>query len=125
MVNKNYSRKTLDLRQAIQPSPAIVSVSSQRVTRSSNLLSKESRGIVHYGNNFVNNKVNDYFRNSMNEHAPTREGLDPLIKKLGDSFKWYPPNKEIGSGSVPKPEKILQKLQQCGTTAMVQNGING
>ena len=40
MVKKKYSRKTLDLRQAIQPSPAIISVSSQRVTRSSNVLSK-------------------------------------------------------------------------------------
>ena len=27
------------------------------------------------------------------------------MKKLEDSFKWYPPNVEIGSGSVPKPEK--------------------
>ena len=51
------------------------------------MLSKESRGIVHYGKNFVNNKVNDFFTDSVNEHAPTREGLDPLIKKLGDSFK--------------------------------------
>ena len=89
------------------------------------MLSKESRGKVHYGNNFVNNKVNEFFRDSVNEHAPTREGLDPLIKKLGDSFKWYPPNKEIGSGSVPKSLKNPSQTATMWYNVMVQNIING
>ena len=93
------------------------------MTRSSKGLSKESK--VAYGDNFVNNLVNEFFTESLRENPPTRDGLDPLIKILGDSFKWYPPLEEIGSGSVPKSEKSHHKLQQCGTNAMVQNYING
>ena len=106
--NKGYQRKTLDLGQAIKPSAAAVRVPSQRVTRStSNVLSKENRGKskVHYGNDFVNSKVNEFIGDCLKEYPPTTEGVYPLMKKLEDSFKWYPPNVEIGSGSVPKPEK--------------------
>ena len=58
-----------------------------------------------YAEYFVNNLVNEFFKESLKEHPPTCDGLDRLIKKLGDSFKWYPPLEEIGSGSVPKSEK--------------------
>ena len=77
---------------------------------------KESKGKVHYGKNFVNTKVNEFFIDSVNDHVPTREGRDPLMKTLVDSFKWYPPNKETGSGTVTKLERDHSK-----TTTMWYN----
>ena len=90
-----YQRKIIDLlSHSIQPSPAISSSSSQRVTRS-----KVSRGKVDYSPNFVNGKVNDFILDLVVKNPPTREGVEPLIEKLRNSFKWYPPNVETGSGT--------------------------
>ena len=107
----------MDLGQATKPSPADVRVPSQRVTRSTSiLLSKENKGKskVHYGNDFVNSKVNEFIGDCLKEYPPTTEGLYPLMKVLQDSFKWYPPNVEIGSEQ--KPPDTATMWYNCNGT---------
>ena len=79
-------------------------------------MSSKEKGKVDYGKNFFNSKINEFVTDSVKEHPPTREGIDPLIEKLCNSFKWYPPNKETGSGSVTKLERDRSK-----TTSMWYN----